>query len=213
MISAQSSAQVYLSYCNQDTNWVKDNLLPRLQHAGIHVHESKIGVPKVLDAERAIKETSFTLLVISRNYLENNWKKYDAFLAASFSASENTWNALPILMERCPLPAILDNLVPLDLSEPTEEKWHQLLRRILDDDYEKGNDPIGGLVEPDPILNKLMFQLNEFQDQLHQVHNNIRITQPYLSQLREFSTIMEEYLPQLRKEVSEGSGEKSGDAS
>ena len=199
-----TSVQVFISYCEHDADWVKKILVPRLRLAGIETHEFIIGRPKVSETEHAIKETKFTLLVISQNYLQNNWKKFESLLAATFSASEDNWNALPILIDRCPLPPSLDRLVALDLSEPTEEKWHQLLRRILEDDYlEEENDPMGGLVETDAISNNLTIQLNDFQVQLQQIHKNIRITRPYLSQIREFSAKIREYLPRLKEVVSE----------
>jgi hypothetical protein len=200
-MSVNTSVQVFISYCEQsreDAAWVEKILLPRLRTWEIEIHEFEIGRPKVSETERAIKQTKFTLLVISPNYLENNWKKYDSLLAATFNASADSWNVLPILIEKCSLPPALEPLVALDLSEPTEEKWQRLLRRILG----VSSAPAGnGSVDAAP--NDLMMQLKDLHERIHRLQTSIRISRPSLSKIRGYAAEMKQFLKRLRKEVLE----------
>src|SRR5438045_4149115 len=64
---------VYISYNQADKVWVRDELLPRIEEAGLQVivdwRDFEIGVPKLVNIERAVERTGHTLIVMTPDWL------------------------------------------------------------------------------------------------------------------------------------------------
>lgn len=61
-----------VSYAEADRAWAEGYLLDALKQAGVRYHSEAafaLGVPRIQEFERAIKESRHTLLVISPAYL------------------------------------------------------------------------------------------------------------------------------------------------
>ena len=60
---------VFISYSHADRAWVWDELLPRLEGAGLRVcidkRDFEIGVPSLVNMERAVDNSHHTLIVLT----------------------------------------------------------------------------------------------------------------------------------------------------
>lgn len=124
---------VYISYCEADDEWVRQQLLPRLDRAQVtYVDHLKLiaGRPKVEEIERVIDRSRRTLLILSPEYLQEAWRKFDSFLVISYGIDSQRWMAVPVVKSPCQLPRRLDALININLSTPTEPVWQQLLVSI-----------------------------------------------------------------------------------
>jgi hypothetical protein len=199
-VSTTDSVQVYLSYCEQDYPWVRDNLIPRLHRAKIEIIEFKLGRPLVMEIQRAVEETKYILLVLSKEYIENSWGNFEFVLTTTASLHKNTWKGLPIKIKKCELPLLLRNLVGLDLIEQSDEKWELLLKTILEEEYvAREIDTADRLAKTTPSLGGLVMQLDSFQERAHTLNMNVRMSRPYLTRLRKYSIEIKQYLANLKK--------------
>lgn len=117
----------YLSYADRppDSTWVWETLIPRLERAGLRVVVSGAsqdpGVPLVVSAERGIRQSKRTLIVLSQAYLEDNMADFENVVAQSVGIEEGSYRLLPVKLgsfDRARLPVRLAMLATLDLTHP-----------------------------------------------------------------------------------------------
>src|SRR3989442_1140462 len=76
---------VFISYSHHDADWVRSWLLPRLESAGLKVcidtRDFDIGVPSIVNMESAVERSRKTLLVLTRNWVQSEWTKFESILS------------------------------------------------------------------------------------------------------------------------------------
>jgi energy-coupling factor transporter ATP-binding protein EcfA2 len=116
---------VFVSYAEADCAWVEGYLLEALKQADVRcINESAfaLGVPRLLEFERAIKQSKRTLLIISANYLADGLNEFIATMGQSYGQDTNAWPVIPLLREVVPLPPRLGMLVGLKATNETEQE-------------------------------------------------------------------------------------------
>jgi hypothetical protein len=118
----------FVSYVDRDPDagWVWDVLLPRLERAGLRVAVSGAsgdpGVPTVVNAERGIRQSKRTLLVLSAAYLEDGMADFENVLAQSLGIEEGAYRLLPVRIDAASPPTRLGMLSTLDLTGSRGER-------------------------------------------------------------------------------------------
>ena len=68
-----SNLKVFISYSSKDGDWVKNWLLPNLEKEGVQTHidyrDFEIGVPSIVNMEKAVEKCAKTILVLSPNWV------------------------------------------------------------------------------------------------------------------------------------------------
>jgi hypothetical protein len=130
----------YICYVDKepDVTYVWDKLVPSLEEAGLKVAVSEDveqgGVARVVSIERAIKQSKRTIVVISENFLTNNWVQFQDILAITMGINEGTYRLLPVKImpvEDSLLPERIRALVMRNLVHP--KRTEQQLQRLIDD--------------------------------------------------------------------------------
>lgn len=118
---------VFVSYSSQDKFWVREELLPRLEAAGLKVcidfRDFKIGVPNVAEIERVIMSSRQVLLIITRNYLNDIWTEIENLLYQTVDSKNQQRQVVPLRKENCELPITVRHLTCVDFMEPSEHNW------------------------------------------------------------------------------------------
>ena len=126
------SFDVFISYSSQDADWVRDWLLPRLEKAELRVcidyRDFQIGVARLVNIERAIKRSTRTLLILTPNWVENEWNNFDALLLQTKDPAGLRRRLLPLMLRKCELP---DRLAPTDIPGQTGRKRLDTDQQIL----------------------------------------------------------------------------------
>jgi hypothetical protein len=120
-----SSYDVFVSYAEADRAWVEGYLLAALEQAEVRcMYESAfaLGVPRLLEFERSIKQSKRTLLVISPNYLADGLNEFITTLGQSYGQDTNTWPVIPLMRQSVPLPPRLGMLVGLKATNAKEQE-------------------------------------------------------------------------------------------
>jgi hypothetical protein len=115
---------VFISYAEADCAWVEGYLLETLRQADVqYINESAfgLGVPRLLEFERAIKQSKRTLLVISASYLTDEFNEFITTMGQSYGQDTNTWPVIPLIREVVPLPPRLGMLVGLKATTKEEQ--------------------------------------------------------------------------------------------
>jgi hypothetical protein len=107
---------VFVSYHKKDKKWIRnkkpdktwdlETLVPRLEHEGLRVFgdwcpEWRIGPPWSFNAESAVKNSRYTLAVLSPDYLSSNWSEHETLLAEWLGLESSQYRLLPIMREEC----------------------------------------------------------------------------------------------------------------
>ena len=122
------------SYSRADEAWVRRELLPRLEGAGISFIDQlrfELGRPELEERERAIKESRRTLLVLTPDYLNDTWQEFASILIGTYGLNRKRWPTIPVIVRDCEeLPLWLEALTSLDLRHPDDETWQRLMQAL-----------------------------------------------------------------------------------
>lgn len=136
---SQYSFDVFVSYSHMDKPWVYNWLLPRLEQAAIRVcidfRDFDVGIPILVNIERAIERSNKTLLILTPNWVSSEWTSFEALLTQTTDPSGLRRRVLPLLLEPCEPPRRVSVFTYADFTQP--EKWNVQLARIIDALHDK----------------------------------------------------------------------------
>ena len=82
---------VYVSYSHTDQDWVRSELLPRLEENGLRVcidyRDFEQGHSPLSEMERAVQTSGKTLAVLTPSYIESEWTELDTRMAQALDPS------------------------------------------------------------------------------------------------------------------------------
>lgn len=140
---------VFISYKHADNEWVRNELLPRLEQAGLRViidyRDFEAGAPLITEMERAVLESRKTLLVLTPAYMESEWTEFESILVQTLNRGVHRRKILPIVLRRCEIPLRIRSLVYIDFSlQPLSEAKFQRLLEALARDISEHSSTAGG---------------------------------------------------------------------
>lgn len=122
-----ASADVFVSYHPADKAWVRGELLPRLDRAGLRYivdfRDFAIGAPKIINIENAVERSRHTLIVLTPDWLASDWNSFQGLLAQSTDPSSVEHKLLPLILKPARLPARIAYLEAIDLTDPSEQAF------------------------------------------------------------------------------------------
>ncbi|HWT02843.1 MAG TPA: toll/interleukin-1 receptor domain-containing protein [Pyrinomonadaceae bacterium] len=124
---------VFISYSHSDVGWVRGWLLPRLESAGLRVcidhRDFKIGVPSLVNMEKAVEQSSKTLLIMTPNWVKSEWTNFESLLIQTEDPGGVRQRTLPLLLEKCQPPRRLGILTYADFIDPANRDNE--LKRVI----------------------------------------------------------------------------------
>lgn len=127
---------VFISYSSKDADWVRGELLPRIEAAGlkafIDFRDFTRGAPSITECERGVVECRKTLLVLSPHYTASNWTEFESVLVQSLDPANRGLRLIPLLKESCKKPLRIGALTHIDFTEKANHDlaWQQLLTSL-----------------------------------------------------------------------------------
>jgi transcriptional regulator with XRE-family HTH domain len=127
---------VFVSYTSEDEEWVRAELLPRLEAEGLHTcvdfRAFRPGAARLDEIERAALESRKTLLVLTPAYLANEWVEAGNKMVQSLDPASRQQRLIPLLKESCVLPLRLSYLIPVDLADTRDVtlEWDRLIASL-----------------------------------------------------------------------------------
>ena len=140
----------YADYADDDRAWVEGYLFDALETAGVrYLSEAAfhLGVPRLLEFERAIRQSQRTLLVCSPALLVDNFNRFIDLLAEHYGLETGRWLVIPLILHPVELPPRLAVLIRLNATDPAN--WPRVIERLIDNVHPGGSPPTG---RPPPRL-------------------------------------------------------------
>jgi tetratricopeptide (TPR) repeat protein len=145
---AEYPYDVFISYSHADRAWVWDELLPRLEGAGLKViiddRDFEPGAPLVSEKERAALQSRKTLLVLSPAYVDSEWAEFENILVQTLDPAARKRRLIPLVRAPCRISLRIRPLVSVDLTTGSDVQWQRLLN-ALDPNRPPAASPIQNL--------------------------------------------------------------------
>src|SRR5262245_53177858 len=93
---------LFISYAEGDRAWVVGYLLDALERAGVRYHSEDaftLGVPRLLEFERAVQSSQRTLLILSPAYLTGQFSQFIDLLGQTYGLEMATWPVIPLILQ------------------------------------------------------------------------------------------------------------------
>lgn len=130
----QPQYDVFISYAGADHTWVWDELLPRLERAGLSViideRDFAPGAPLVAEKERAALQSRKTVMVLSPAYLASEWTEFENILVQTLDPAARKRRLIPVLRAPCRPNLRIRPLVSVNLTADNDLQWQRLLKAL-----------------------------------------------------------------------------------
>jgi len=125
--------KVFISYSHKDKDWVRDWLLPRLEKEELQTHidfrDFEIGVPSVVNMERAVEQCAKTILVFTPDWVKSEWCNFEGIMLQTEDPIGLKKKILPLMLDHCVLPPRLKIFTYADFQD--ENNWGFQFERLL----------------------------------------------------------------------------------
>lgn len=116
----QFTYDVFVSYSQADEQWVRDELWPKLEDAGLKISDNRefeLGVPRIVNIERAIEASRKVLLILTPDWIASEWTNFESLLIQTDDLSSRIHRTLPLLLKPCEMPKRLVSACKFILPE------------------------------------------------------------------------------------------------
>lgn len=122
---------LFLSYAQADAPWVRSYFTPALGLPAdrlIQAADFRPGYSLYDELERAVKNSRYTLLILTPAFLADQWASMGEQLAAYLGAGGQAERIIPLILQPCELPLRIDFRVKLDCTE--QDEWDNQVARL-----------------------------------------------------------------------------------
>lgn len=137
-IQALHKRKVFLSHASEDEEFTM-RLAHELRKKGIAVwldkSSLKVGDSIVEKINQGIEESTFMILVISRDFINKPWCKREMSAAFHRQSSQKGFKILPIIIEDCDVPPLISDIMRADFRKSFDEGLKSLLDSIRAEDF------------------------------------------------------------------------------
>jgi hypothetical protein len=141
---AEYKYDVFISYSHADRNWVWNELLPRLEQAELKIiideRDFEIGVPSIINMERAADNSRHTLVVLTPAWLKSEWTEFESLLVGTADPAGRRRKLIPLMLKPCELPPRIAMLTYADFTEPLQRDAQ--MTRLLKSLGFRGSSPV-----------------------------------------------------------------------
>ena len=129
-------ADVFISYSSRDNEWVRGELLERIERAGlkafIDFRDFTRGAPSIKECERGAEKCRKILLILTPDYVESEWCEFEVIMSQTLSPANRDLRLIPLLKEPCEKPLHVGALTHIDFTDGADIDlaWKQLLTAL-----------------------------------------------------------------------------------
>ncbi len=123
---------VFISYSSKDKDWVRRELLPRLEQTGlkacIDYRDFEMGALSIDECQRGVLESRKTLVVLTPDYLESGWTEIENAMLQTLDPANRERRFLPLMRRKCEVPLRIKTLTYANFQEEVDQDlaWRKL---------------------------------------------------------------------------------------
>jgi tetratricopeptide (TPR) repeat protein len=127
---------VFISYSSRDKEWVRGELLKRIEDAGlkafIDFRDFTRGAPSIKEMERGVVECRKTLLVLTPDYIASGYGEIENIMLQTLDPANRNLRLIPLLKADCEKPLRIAALTHIDFTDGADQDlaWRQLLTAL-----------------------------------------------------------------------------------
>jgi hypothetical protein len=114
----QFDYDVFISYSHRDSAWIKGELLPGIERAGLRAYvdyrDFTPGMPSLKNMKRGVLKCRNTLLVLAPDYIQSGWCEIENLMAGMLDPANRELRWLPLLRAECGKPLRIATFIPTD---------------------------------------------------------------------------------------------------
>jgi len=158
---------VFISYSSHDKNWVRHDLLRRIEQAGLRAfvdyRDFTRGAASIKECERGVVQCRKTLLVLTPDYLASEWCEIENIMVQTLSPANRDLRLIPLLKTPCEKPLRIGALTHIDFTEDADQElaWHQLFA-ALNLPQEAPEDAIPGEIKDELVKAKELIDADQY---------------------------------------------------
>lgn len=132
----QFEYDVFLSYSSHDKQWVRGELLPRIEAAGLRAlidfRDFRPGAASIKEMERGVTVCRTTLLVLSPEYIASAWCEIENIMLQTLDPANRELRLIPLLKADCKKPLRIAAFTYIDFTEGADIDlaWHRLFAAL-----------------------------------------------------------------------------------
>lgn len=132
----RSKYDVFISYSSKDKDWVRGELLRRIEQAGlkafIDFRDFTRGAPSIKECERGVKKCRKTLIILTPDYLKSGWAEFENIMVQTLDPANKSLRLIPLLKVECKKPLRIGALTHIDFTDGANPDlaWGQLLTAL-----------------------------------------------------------------------------------
>jgi tetratricopeptide (TPR) repeat protein len=127
---------VFISYSSHDKEWVRGELLRRIEQAGlkafIDFRDFERGAPSIDECERGVRECKKMLAVFTPHYVKSEWTDFETIMMQTLGPANRDRRLLPLLKTKCEMRLRIKALTYIDFTDGADLDlaWRQLLTAL-----------------------------------------------------------------------------------
>ncbi len=126
---------VFISYSSRDKEWVRGELLTRLEEAGVKVcidfRDFQPGRSSLLNMQDAVRHSRRLLPILSPNWFASEWAFFEGLIAGRKAPAGLHQRIVPVRLQACDFPDDADFIAALTHIDFTDGADHELAWRQL----------------------------------------------------------------------------------
>jgi len=123
----------FISYSHEDSAWVRDMLLPRLEDEGLRAcidfRDFEPGVASLVNMENAVEHSRKTLIVLTPAWVESEWTAFESLLVQTDDPAGRRARMIPLRLRPCEPPRRIAMLTYVDFTQLSDLEFQ--LRRLV----------------------------------------------------------------------------------
>lgn len=125
--------KIFISYSSKNADWVKTWLVPKIENHGVAAHvdyrDFEIGVPSVINMERAVEQCAKTILVFTPDWVNSEWTQFEGLMLQTQDPIGLRKRILPLMLADCQLPPRLKMFTYADFKNQND--WETQFQRLI----------------------------------------------------------------------------------
>jgi tetratricopeptide (TPR) repeat protein len=132
----QFEYDVFLSYSSHDKEWVRGELLPRIEAAGLRAfidfRDFRPGAASIKEMERGVTACRTTLLVLSPEYIASAWCEIENIMLQTIDPANRGLRLIPLLKADCKKPLRIAAFTHIDFTRDADIDlaWRRLFAAL-----------------------------------------------------------------------------------